>query len=171
MTTIRQISTQVIILEAIQTYGTILGRMCRSRVAETRQAVHQIRGGGRRRGVSGPQGIALATAVPATEGGGGKEKVEEDEGGEAEEEEEEGEYEGHDDAFEEDEKELSWAGGRVSLRRSGLPVVWVNGCIMLVGVRRFSIVVGYDWHVVGAGADLDSTAERIGERTELEGIR
>lgn len=84
--------------------------------------------------------MTLATAVAATEGGGGEEKVEDDEGDEAKEEEEEGEYEGHDDAFEEDEKELSWAATRVSLRREALPV----------------IVVRYDWHVVAV--DLQSTA-------------
>lgn len=49
----------------------------------------------------------------ATEGGGGEDKVDEDDGGETEEEEKEGEYEGHYDAFEENEQELPWSRDRI----------------------------------------------------------
>lgn len=115
-----KLSARFILPEAIQTNCTILGQMGgRGGVAETGKAVHRIRGGIRRRRFSGCSWrMAISTTASAAEGGGGEEKVDEDDGGESEEEEKEGEYEGHDDAFEENEKEPPRSRDRILLGRS-----------------------------------------------------
>ncbi|CAH9080102.1 unnamed protein product [Cuscuta epithymum] len=165
-----QLSTPFIFLEAVQTNRTILGHQARGGgVAEAGQAVHQIRCGIGRRPFSGSPGMSLSATAAAAEGGGGEEKVDEDDGGESEEDEKEGENKSHDGAFQEHEKDLSWGGDCVWLRRPLLcQVISVDGNSVAAAMRRIWIAVRNDWHV-GCGGGGSRLNGDVGHGEERNG--